>query len=171
MTSSAEQTGIRNLALAARRFMEPVWLEWHSAGNREAPTTPSQWTCGRTSLFLARALGSEGFMASWASGTPRLSSDGPELGPFGFLTHTGWQSHAWVECGNLIVDITADQFGAPPVLIADLHDHRYGKGDRDTARPEFILARERAVDEIWPRWLGMSFDRLACASWTFETAE
>ncbi|WP_457581312.1 hypothetical protein [Ensifer canadensis] len=106
----------------------------------------------RTSLFLSRALTAGGFEASWASGTPRLSPTGPELGDFGFLSETGWQSHAWVECGNVIVDITAHQFGAPPVLITDRHDRRYGKGNGDTALPEFILARQRAVDEIWPRW-------------------
>ncbi|KQW39747.1 MULTISPECIES: hypothetical protein [unclassified Ensifer] len=152
MTPPTELAAIRNLATAAHLFVEPIWLEWNSAWNGDAPVTPSQWTCGRTSLFLSRALAAEGFEASWASGTPRLSSSGPELGDFGFLSDAGWQSHAWVECGNVIVDITADQFGAPPVHIVDRYDRRYSKGDRDTALPEFIRACQRAVDEIWPRW-------------------
>ncbi|OCP22158.1 MULTISPECIES: hypothetical protein [unclassified Ensifer] len=160
MTPSTELTAVRNLAVAARQFMEPIWLEWHSAWKGDAPTTPSQWTCGRTSLFLSRALTADGFEASWASGTPRLSPSGAALGDFGFLSDTGWQSHAWVECGDLIVDITADQFGAPPILITDRHDRRYGNGARDTALPEFIRARERAVDEIWPRWLGFTAPRV-----------
>lgn len=125
ITPSTELADIRHLAVAARRFMEPIWLGWHSTWNGDAPSTPSQWTCGRTSLFLVRALAAEGLDASWASGTPRLSPAGPELGDFGFLSDIGWQSHAWVECGNIIVDITADQFGAPPVLITDRHDRRY----------------------------------------------
>lgn len=154
--SSACLPAIRNLAVAARQFMEPIWPEWHSHRSGDAPLTPSQWTCGRTSLFLSRALNARGFSASWASGTPRLSPDGPELGPFGFFSETGWQSHAWVQCGDIIIDITADQFGAPPVLITDRQDLRYRKSAHDTALPEFILARERAVDEIWPRWLCMS---------------
>ncbi|MGF6173721.1 hypothetical protein [Ensifer sp. 4252] len=171
MTPSTELAVIRNLAVAARQFMEPIWLEWHSAWNGEAPITPAQWTCGRTSLFLVRVLKAEGLETSWASGTPRLSPSGPELGNFGFLSEAGWQSHAWAECGNIIVDVTADQFGAPPVLITDRRDRRYGKGDRDTALPEFILAHQRAVDEIWPRWLGISRDRSMSVTWTFDTAE
>lgn len=171
MTPSTDLAVIRNLAAAARRFMEPIWLEWHSVRNGEAPITPSQWTCGRTSLFLARALTSEGFAASVASGAPRPSPDGPELGPFGFFTQTGWQGHAWVECDTFIIDVTADQFGAAPVLISDRHDRRYGKGDRDTALPEYILARHRAVDEIWPRWLGMRQGASISAVRTFDTAE
>jgi hypothetical protein len=101
-------------------------------------------------LFLARVLAVEGLDASWQSGTPRLSHEGPEPGDFVFLSDTNWQSHAWVECGNLIVDVTADQFGAPPVVVISRHDRRYSKGDRDTALPEFVRARERAGDEIWP---------------------
>lgn len=152
--------------------MEPIWLGWHRTWNGDAPSTPSQWTCGRTSLFLVRALTAEGLDASWASGTPRLSPESPELGDFGFLSDIGWQSHAWVECGNIIVDITADQFGASPVLITDRHDRRYRRGDRDTALPEFILARERAVDEIWPRWLGNNRNTSTSTPKTFAgTAE
>ncbi|MFK3964755.1 hypothetical protein ACI2KT_14255 [Ensifer adhaerens] len=55
----------------------------------------------------------------------------PEIGPFGFNCGKSWQSHAWVECGDFIVDITADQFGAPPVLVVDRTDNRYNKGNRD----------------------------------------
>ena len=51
--------------------------------------------------------------------------------------------------------ITADQFGAPPVLVVDSADTRYNKGDRDTALPEYELARQRAVNAIWPRWQSM----------------
>ncbi|RDL50109.1 hypothetical protein BLJAPNOD_01226 [Ensifer sp. M14] len=168
MIPPTEMATIRTLAMTARRFMEPIWLEWHSARNGGARVTSSQWRCGRTSLFLARVLTVEGFDASWQSGTPRLSPKGPELGDFGFLSDTGWQSHAWVECGNLIVDITADQFGTPPVVVTGRHDRRYRKGDRDTALPEFVLARQRAVDEIWPRWLGMT---ASPAIWILDTVD
>ncbi|MGO4620947.1 hypothetical protein AB4Z34_11225 [Ensifer sp. 2YAB10] len=132
--------------------MEPIWLEWHRAWGGDLPALPSQWTCGRSSLFLVRALSTEGFDVVWASGTPRADPNEPEIGPFGFFHEGSWQSHAWVECGDFIVDITADQFGAPPVLVVDRTDTRYNRGDRDTALPEFVLARRRAVDDIWPRW-------------------
>lgn len=41
------------------------------------------------------------------------------------------------------------------MLVVDSTDTRYNKGDRDTALPEFVLARQRAVDAIWPRWQSM----------------
>ncbi|WDZ76013.1 hypothetical protein PWG15_15555 [Ensifer adhaerens] len=140
--------------------MEPIWLEWHRTWGGHLPAPLSQWTCGRTSLFLVRALNAEGLDACGVSGTPRAGPLEPEIGPFGFLHNGSWQGHAWVECGDFILDITADQFGAPPILVVDRADTRYNKGERDTALPEFVLARQRAVEAIWPRWLAMSSPNL-----------
>lgn len=36
----------------------------------------------------------------------------------GWLPHGRSKSHAWLEVDGLIVDITADQFGLPPVIVA-----------------------------------------------------
>jgi hypothetical protein len=141
------------LATAARRFIEPIWMGWHRAWGGDPPAVSSQWTCGRTSLFLVRILSTRGFEARWVSGTPRTAPGEPEIGPYGYLCDGIWQSHAWAECGDYIVDITADQFGAPPVLVVDRGDRRYCKGERDTALPEFVAARQRAVDDIWTGWL------------------
>jgi hypothetical protein len=52
-----------------------------------------------------------------------------------------------------IIDITADQFAAPAVIVAPEDDPRYGKQLRDTALPRFVAAREQAVLDIWPEWL------------------
>ncbi|WP_234803925.1 hypothetical protein [Ensifer adhaerens] len=101
-------------------------------------------------------MNARGLDADWVSGTPRSAPTGPEIGPFGFFCGKSWQSHAWVECGDFIVDITADQFGASPVLVVDSTDNRYNKGSRDVALPQFVLARQRAVDAIWPRWQRMN---------------
>ena len=151
----ADETALLEIATAARRFIEPIWLDWHRAWGGDLPAIAAQWTCGRSSLFLIRVLNAQGLDAHWVSGTPRSAPSGPDIGPFGFFHDGSWQSHAWVECGDYIVDITADQFGAPPVLVVDSTDTRYNKGDRDTALPEFVLARQRAVDAIWPRWQSM----------------
>jgi hypothetical protein len=140
-------------AVSARRFIEPVWTEWHEAGGSSPPSVASRFTCGRTSLFLVKVLQAEGFEAQWQSGTPRLSEEGPELGPYGFYTGSRWESHAWVCCRALVIDITADQFGAEPIIVTSATDKRYGAGDKDTALPSFIAARHKAVDDIWPRWL------------------
>lgn len=94
-----------------------------------------------------------GFEAEWRSGTPRLSEQGPELGAFGFNTGGRWESHAWVSSRTLIIDITADQFGAEPVIVTAAADPLYSAGACDTAPPASIAARRKAVAEIWPRWL------------------
>nr|WP_276509955.1 lasso peptide biosynthesis protein [Hyphomicrobium sulfonivorans] len=138
--------------------MAPVWLEWHQARGGQPPTVASRHTCGRTSLFMVEVLRHRGLPATWMSGTPRLDEAGPELGPFGFFDGSRWQAHAWVMCGGMIVDITADQFGADDVIVTLQNDPRYRAGARntpagDTALPQFVAARRIAVDAIWPRWL------------------
>jgi hypothetical protein len=141
-------------ARAVRAFLEPVWPEWHRAWGGDRPDVPSRWTCGRTSLFLQQVLADDtGLEATWASGTPRHGPDQPEIGPFGFFTGDRWESHAWVEVERTwIVDLTADQFGAAPIIVTTIADPRYGKGDGDTALPEFREARARAVAILRPRW-------------------
>jgi len=122
-----------DIAVSTRRFIEPVWHDWHRARDGEIPGVASRHTCARTSLFLVKVLHREGLPAEWMSGIPRLSDEGPDLGPFGFFVDGSWQSHAWVRGGDWIVDITADQFGSAPVVVAPACDPRYGAGPRDTA--------------------------------------
>lgn len=86
------------------------------------------------------------------SGVPRLAEDGPEIGPFGFFSGERWESHAWSECDGWIVDITADQFDAAPVIVVPITDVRYRSGSADTALPEFAAARRAAVNAIQPAW-------------------
>ncbi|GAB4067473.1 hypothetical protein KHC28_17885 [Ancylobacter sonchi] len=140
-----------DIAVAARNFLEAIWPEWHSAWG-EAPAVTSRWTCGRSSLFLVHVLKEQGLAARWVSGTPRLGEQEPEIGPYGFFDGKQWQSHAWVRQGDLIVDVTADQFGAAPVLVVAATDNRYGEGPGDTALPTFAAARERAAKALLPRW-------------------
>jgi hypothetical protein len=148
------------IAVSARLFIEPIWDEWHRAQGIR-PAIPMQNTCGRTSLFLVEALRHEGISAAWVSGVPRLSEQGPEIGPYGFCSGNRWDSHAWVTCNAWIVDITADQFGADAVIVASASDGRYSPGERDTALPVHISRRRNAVDELWPRWLAYRDEILA----------
>lgn len=141
------------IASAARAFMEPEWRAWWRDAGVECPHPASRSTCGRSSLFMVRALRREGHDARWANGIPRVSAESPDLGPFGFHTGARWESHAWVEVGGWIVDITADQFGAPPVVVVPATDPRYGRLTLDTASPESIERRARQVDEIWSFWI------------------
>ncbi|KAA8388650.1 hypothetical protein FOH24_12435 [Acetobacter tropicalis] len=147
------QQHLIKIATAARSFLEPVWVEWHKARGGPVPPIHSQYTCGRSSLFIVRALRHEGIAGTWRSGVPRHSENGPDLGPLGFHGKDRWEGHAWVEAGGYILDITADQFGASPVIVVPVGDERYSPGDLDTALPVHIANRIKAVDAIWPLWL------------------
>jgi hypothetical protein len=141
------------IATRARGFLEPIWQEWHREDGLN-PLMPSMGVCGRSSLFLTRVLQCDfGFEAQWRSGTAGQSQDDTEIGQFGFFTGQRWESHAWTECDNWIVDITADQFEAPGVLVASKSDQRYRASAQDTAHPFYRMRRVNAVEAIWPRWL------------------
>lgn len=135
-------------ATTVRAFLEPAWRHWQPGAE-----PPSKNTCGRSSLFLQRVLVDRGYEARWTNGIPRLAEDAPDLGPFGFFGGARWESHAWVECDGFIVDVTADQFGAPPVLVTPATDPRYGALTMDTASPEAVAARHRAIEGLWRDWL------------------
>jgi hypothetical protein len=117
------------------------------------PSIPSSNTCGQTSLFLTHALRDLALTAEWANGIPRRGEGTLDIGPYGFLSEGRWESHSWVECDGWIIDVTADQFGSPPVIITATNDPRYGKHTQDTAFEEAKRRRQREVEAIWPIWL------------------
>ncbi len=139
-----------SIAEKVRFFLEPVWVGWQ-AERGVRPDILSQSLCGKSSLFLQKVL-SENFLfkAEWVSGTP--FEDGSGHAACGFRAKDGWQGHAWVEAGEFIVDITADQFGGPPVLVTNINDARYQKGSHDLATPDAQQRRKKAIDIIWPDW-------------------
>ena len=47
-----------------------------------------------------------------------------------------WSSHAWLEVGGILVDVTADQFGRPPVIVAERS--RWHERLRDVQRRPYI---------------------------------
>ncbi len=135
---------LRDLTGRVRHFLEPRWTAWLRQQGCPKMVTPSQGTCGRSSLFLSRVLQDNGYPAEFAAGHPAE-------GRKGFLTSEGWKGHAWVESGGLILDVTADQFGLPPVVITGVDDPRFGRGTDWTA-PEFISRRQRMVEELLADW-------------------
>lgn len=141
---------ILSLATDVRAFLEPVWQDWHRAWGGDQPAIPSESTCGRSSLFLQRALIHVGIAAEWVSGVPAPNSVGQKIG---FFDGSYRRSHAWVECQGFVVDVTADQFGAAPVTVCPFDADRYRKGTGDAALPEFASARASAVAAIWPVWI------------------
>jgi hypothetical protein len=71
---------------------------------------------------------------------------------YGYFQDDEWQTHAWVLAGNWILDLTADQFGGPDVLIAAADDARYRCGVDDRTRLEPSARAMRAVDFLWTSW-------------------
>lgn len=129
------------LAARVRAFLEPVWVEWHRARGGNLPVPLSRFTCGRSSLFLKRVLESDA--ESWHA-RPQ--------GHFGFHTGNEWSSHAWVECGDLIIDITADQFGDAPIIVTEAPDPRYHKAVSDFPFREFDHAHHGVINRLQSRW-------------------
>ena len=139
------ESRLSELTWEVRRFLEPRWDEWHRKEGSPVLATPSQGTCGRSSLFLCRVLLLNGYKAEFAAGDPTE-------GRKGFHAPGGWKGHAWVQSSRLILDVTADQFGMPPVVITPAEDPRYGRGT-DTAEPQFISKRQRAVQDLIAEWM------------------
>lgn len=111
---------------------------------------PSQWTCVRSSLLLAKALERRGVRAVLRSGQPLDGEDN------GLLAGDGWVSHAWVEAAGFVIDITADQFGQAPVVVIPIGDATYRRAEDEAHQLAPTRAGLAAVDEIWPLWCGFA---------------
>lgn len=137
-------------AVEARAFLETVWPSWHAERGLTPPTI-SAWTCSRSSLFLRRVFCEDfGIAATWMTGCP-FDEDGAAF-PAGFHAADGWHGHSWIVVGDLIADITADQFGLDPVILVSASDNRY-RSSADLALPEFKVKRTATIDLLWPKWL------------------
>jgi hypothetical protein len=116
------------LCWEARKFLEPRWFSLHQLWGDSQPETLSKFMCRYTSIFLKAVL-SPNSQPSWrlVAGRPILKEyEGTAKGYFGFCTSTGlFFDHCWIQLGGLIVDITADQFGAEAVIITSVGDPRY----------------------------------------------
>lgn len=135
------------IAREVRGFLEPHWADWHrKSGSPEGRRTLSEGTCGRSSRFLVEVLRAAGFEARMAFGSP-VECD------CGFHSAQGWKGHGWVvvEAPARIIDITADQFGDAPVVVALPGDPRYREG-HDIAGEGWIAERQRVARALLPHW-------------------
>jgi hypothetical protein len=145
----ANARSLQALAGEVRAFLEPHWQAWHAEWGPPPPTTPSQWTCSRSSAFLRFALDRAGIAARVQSGRPSTETGAR----FGFRRGEGWYDHAWVLAGEWIVDITGDQFGEADIIVTKAPDARYQPGrDADTILPLSGRA-EQAVERLQQLWL------------------
>lgn len=84
--------------------------------------------CKAVSLLLARYLHDMGF------GSPYLVANG-DRAPEGET----WETHAWLQLDGLLIDITADQFGQPPVMITDRSSfHECFRGQQEYAFDSYM---------------------------------
>ena len=144
MADAAARERLSAIARRVRRFLEPQWWCWRGAEGRSARGHLSQGTCDRSSLFLLRVLEEEGLDARFVIGAP-------SKGPHGYFAAGTWRGHAWVECEGFILDLTADQFGAPAVQVIPADDPRYS-GSEDVSDAEVVLRRTEMARQLLVRW-------------------
>jgi hypothetical protein len=139
--------------LEARHILEGIWPSWHHKRGQPLPDPLSKNTCQTSALFLVQFLALRGMEAKVAQGnTPGK--------PEGYFDGTRWHGHAWVVTqgtgqgteDGLILDLTADQFGGPKIVIAPYnqlshHSHQYRAGRSDTATNEAKARRQILVTE------------------------
>lgn len=106
------------IAQRARAFLEPLWI--HYLGDPWWAIDPplSRGACRVSSEFLARILPDLGLRGWSVHG-----------GPESFLQEDGERvPHYWLSDGTDIIDITADQFGLPAVIVGRPDLSRYIPG-------------------------------------------
>ncbi len=140
------------IATTARMFLLPHWSRWHQLWGPPLPTAASQWTCVRSSVFLMRAFHRCGIEARLQSGQPPMKAPGIAGEDCGLFTADGWMGHAWVEANGCVIDITADQFGDAPVIVAPASDPKYRPARDEAYRLTPTGNGMAAIDEIWPSW-------------------
>ena len=108
------------IAERVRKFLGPKWTHWHVTrlDDRAIPDIASTGMCRYSSLFLRMALDAE-TEGAWVirGGAGGAAHDEDAAG---YLMPDGsYRGHYWVETlsGDLIVDITADQFGGDDLIV------------------------------------------------------
>lgn len=72
-----------------------------------------------------------------------------------YVADNKYASHAWVETGRYIIDITSDQFGEAPVLLLASSDGRYTPGKEGFTIDKSING-QRVVESLLEEWLALS---------------
>lgn len=138
-------TVLATLVARCRAFLETEWPDWHRCHGRSRPACLSTGTCVTSSLFLQQVLLENGFDAAVAHG----DIPGQDVG---ICVHGKWHGHAWVTTDEHVIDITADQFGQPPVIITTRYDKRYRAKDNITASPQAMLDSGLFAKAALGRW-------------------
>ncbi len=125
MADAAAVEQLLKIALAARCALERYASDTKSGLFEGFP----RGTCGPVSELLGRYLVEAGFKNVMYVGGEKRSEG----------------SHAWIEVGEIILDITGDQFGQPPVVVATASNW-HDEWERDDPRPPIC------THEQWPAY-------------------
>jgi hypothetical protein len=133
-TATVAETCMAAALTQLRTFLLPCWNWTHqnyiNHGQRfflnkraEIPTPVSQDMCRHTTLFMLQLLEQAGDKR-WlvAGGFINHRNDPGIYGESGL-----WLQHWWLENGEHILDLTADQFGWECVVLAPVTDARYSR--------------------------------------------
>jgi hypothetical protein len=152
-----EDHEIAELAAATRERLMPLWRAFHaeqerlarSIGRRWKDPHPAHGMCRLSSAMLADVM-TEATGRRWkVHGGDTWNGDvGGMLGQDG-----EWHAHYWIREGKTIVDITADQFGHDPVIVASSKDDRY-KANYSRSELASHLANVRVTKARWVEALG-----------------
>ncbi|BCB21974.1 hypothetical protein [Bosea sp. ANAM02] len=146
------------IATEVRSFLDPRWIEFQRQRGLVYASHPSTGMCRLSALFLLRVLEQELPAVGWQclGGSPDAADEDvdPALGlPGGYRDSDGnWSGHYWVADGDfeLVVDITADQFGGEPVVvIEDVADGAY----RENYVSAAVVERLKDVRDRVAGWL------------------
>lgn len=157
-------SGVLAAASEARAFLEPLWAEWKEERapwmlRQDRPLSHSM--CRFSALFLARVL-EEAVGGRWyvdgGAGDHHDDVDpyevDPAAAPGGIRAGDGgWNGHYWAVCeeGDVLADVTADQFGWPSVVVTRAPDPRY----RGNYRPAAVDGHLAAVSARVESWLAL----------------
>lgn len=143
---AARMSEVGDAATKLRSFLEPRWEEYKIESGRPIGFMEaiSASMCGFSSAFAAIVLGTQDG-ATWrvAGGTPE--NGGGVLGADSRL-----KGHFWtVSDDGIVVDLTADQFGLPAVVVTSQRDSRF----RESFSPHEIELHMPRVLPVAHDWI------------------
>lgn len=146
------------IAGEVRSFLEPRWIEFQRQRGLVYASHPSTGMCRLSAMFLLHVLEREFPAGGWQclGGSPDPDDEDvdPTLGlPGGYRDSNGeWSGHYWIADGGFefVVDVTADQFGGEPVVVAeDAADNGY----RENYAGPAVRERMKDVRDRVAAWL------------------
>ncbi len=139
-----------------RHFLEDMWHRTHKEWDK-MPDILSTHMCRYTCLFLQHVLQKDkGISAQIVTGCPQEILNGTRDGQYGFQDKKGnWHDHSWLVINDIIVDLTADQFGADPIIITSSMGSKYNPSHDQTA----FAARVEKLEKRANQWIEFYYNR------------